>query len=250
MKDFAALKNRITAAVSVAGKDHPYGVLNQELRALAAEMGVLTTSRKAQVKFEINGHKAALSFSGQGTTSQFMLQTDQVSQTPFALCDASEFARLIAATHVPELCELLLQADATATESVAHAIRTVRAVREALILSPPKPTAAPKEFVVEEAAQELTAQYVHNLRVRYEGLLDIVRIENERLHQEIRNADQRLAGADQDAIEADRAYTNLFDLCESVFCGSQGDPSNVNLDALNKLMDVVRKRAHEKEDPR
>jgi hypothetical protein len=132
MKDFAGLKDRITAAVAVTGRDDPHETLNREITALAATMGVLTVSRSALVKFDINGHAAALSFEGQGNTSRFMLQTDQVGQNPFALCDAAEFARLIAVAHIPALCEMLLQNDARASEGVANAIRIVKSVRDAL----------------------------------------------------------------------------------------------------------------------
>jgi hypothetical protein len=61
-----------------------------------------------------------------------MLQTDQVSADPFMLKDAPDFARCAAAKCIPELCEMLLQEHASATEAVAHAVRIVKSVRDAL----------------------------------------------------------------------------------------------------------------------
>lgn len=132
MKDFASLRNRIAAAVAIAGKDRPYELLNQGIHALAVEMGELTTSRTARVKFDINGHAAALTLEAQGSSSRFMLQTAQVGDKPFALRDAAEFARIIAVAYIPELCEKLMQEEALATEEVANAIRIVKSVRAAL----------------------------------------------------------------------------------------------------------------------
>ena len=102
------------------------------ITALAAVMGELTTSRKARVKFDMNGHASALSFEGKGSEARFMLQTAQVGDKPFALCDAAEFARLAAVPHIPALCEMLLQDDTRTFEEVTNAIRIVKSVRDSL----------------------------------------------------------------------------------------------------------------------
>ena len=132
MKDLAALKNRILVAAATGG-DGPYEILNDEFAALEEDLGELVVSHHdAHVRFDLNGYPAVLSFGGPNETPAFMLQTDQVSAKPFMLRDASDFARIAAAEHLAELCDVLLREHAKATEAVAHAIRVVKSVRDAL----------------------------------------------------------------------------------------------------------------------
>jgi hypothetical protein len=236
MRDFAALKEKILA-FSATGS---YENLRLEIKDLSREMGTLISMRGDQhlpLRFAINEHPAFLSIVRKGDTMKFMVQTDQAGDVPFLLEEAAEITLLAAAVELPGFCGQLLQSEADHAEELSAALQSVRSVRDGLKEAPPD--GLPEA----EAAEEVTAQYVHNLRVRYEGLLELVRNENNRLHE-------RLVEADAQLRVADTTYDNLFNLCEDVFCGSQGDVKFVNAEALTKLMEVVRVRAHENGDPR
>ena len=169
-------------------------------------------------------------FRKEGKTWRFVLVNGN-NTTP--LINASREARLMAVDHLPELIAKLAESSRSRVTRVHDKTLTVRALRDSLKAMTPPPSLPSEE---ETMGQELTAEYVHNLRVRYEGLLELVRTENERLNTALK--------------EADKAYSDLFDTVESLLCGSQGDPNFINPEAFYKLLEVVRERAHETGDPR
>lgn len=209
--------------------------LTEEIALLEREVSELRLGVSESIEIGNENPPRHLWFRKEGKTWRFVVVNGTNS---ILLINASRELRLLAVDLLPSLIAKMVESSRARVTEVRDKTQIVRAFRASLKATTPPP---PSED--ELLGQELTAEYVHNLRVRYEGLLELVRGENERLNGCVREAQQ-------EAAQADRAYNDLFDLCESVFCGSQGDPSNVNLDALNKLMDVVRKRAHEKEDPR
>lgn len=203
--------------------------LTEEIALLEREVSELRLGVSESVLIGEVGSQYPLWFRKEGKTWRFVVVN---GANAIPLINASRELRLIAVDFLPELITKLVESSRSRVAHVRDKALTVRALRDSLktrapVLNPPTEE--------EVTAQELTAQYVHNLRVRYDGLLELVRNENEGLHKTLR--------------ETDKMYSDLFDLCESVFCGSQGDPSNVNLEALNKLMEVVRERIHETGDP-
>lgn len=205
--------------------------LTEEIALLEREVSELRLGVSESIPLGNKGPPLHLWFRKEGKVWRFMVVGETVNAIP--LINASRELRLIAVDHLPELIAKLVDSSRSRVAVVQDKTDAVRALRDSLKARP-----APEEFVTDDAAREASAQYVHNLRVRYEGLLTVVRNENERLHMCVREADRQAMGHFQ-------AYCNLFDLAESVFCGSQGDLKLLNPDALTKLMEVVRERAHE-----
>jgi hypothetical protein len=203
--------------------------LTEEIALLEREVSELRlgVSESVLIGDDVSS-RCPLWFRKEGKTWRFVVVN---GANAIPLINASRELRLIAVDFLPELITKLVESSRSRVAHVRDKALTVRALRDSLKTRAPVPNPPTEEEVT---AQELTAQYVHNLRVRYDGLLELVRNENEGLHKTLR--------------ETNKSYGDLFDLCESVFCGSQGDASRTNPEALNKLMDVVRERAHETGD--
>lgn len=204
--------------------------LTEEIALLEREVSELRLGVSESVLIGDEGSRYPLWFRKEGKTWRFVLVN---GNNTTLLVNASREARLMAVDHLPELIAKLAESSRSRVARVQDKTLTVRALRDSLKAMTPPPSPPTEE---ETMGQELTAEYVHNLRVRYDGLLELVRTENERLNTALK--------------ESDKAYSDLFDMVESLFFGSQGDPSLVNPKAFYKLLEVVRERAHETKDPR
>lgn len=210
--------------------------LTEEIALLEREVSELRLGVAESVLIGEEGSRCPLWFRKEGKVWRFVVVN---GNNAIPLINASRTLRLLAVDHFPELITKLVESSRSRVTEVHDKALTVRSLRDALKASVPPPSPPTED---ELTAQDLTAEYVHNLKVRYEGLLELLRNENQRLHQSVTDANQQ-------AMAYNKTYGELFDLCESVFCGSQGDASLTNPEALNKLMDVVRERAHETGDP-
>lgn len=204
--------------------------LTEQIALLERDLCALRLGVSESILIGTEGSRVPLWFRKEGKTWRFVLVN---GNNTIPLVNASRETRLLAVDHFPELITKLMESSRSRVAGVEKKAAVVRELRGSL-----KTKAAPPEFVPEDEARELTADYVHNLRVRYEGLLTLVRGENERLHK-------CLGAAEVEAMDQYQMYCDLFEVAESVFCGSQGDVNLVNPDALEKLMEVVRARAHE-----
>ena len=233
MENMTGIQNALTELAGLQNQLRGQPSIESEITLLAGKLGsVIQASTDCSVAFTVGIRQYEMilrrdtGFKEDARPYRFVLRSDlSTKYSPWQ--DWDILVKVEAIKNLPRLCNLLLQWKAQKVKTAVECIATVRSIRESIPSEvQEKAPDAPGAFAVEAAAQEASAQYVHNFRVRYEGALEVVRKENERLHKEIE--------------VADGVYETLYDMVGDLFCGSDGDPRLVNPDALNKLHAFIR----------
>jgi hypothetical protein len=237
MEDMTGIQNTIAELSALQGQLQGQPSIESEIASLAEKLGnVIQASTDCSVGFTVGIRQYEMifrrdpGFKDEPRAYRFVLRSD-LSTKYFPWQDWDVPVKVEAIKSIPRLCNLLLQSKAQKVKTAVECHATVRAVRESIPSEVQEK--APGAFAVDDAAQEASSQYVHNFRVRYEGALEIVRKENERLHKENEHLHKELE-------LGDGVYETLYHMVEDLFCGSQGDPRLVNLEALTKLHQFVR----------
>lgn len=192
----------------------PFEDFNREMIALAGEVSGLVEPQPRDG--EVVGIPTTVTFTSRGDDIELSLGGNSSGLPEFCcltgptaymlLSESPDYIKVEAMPHIQTLVQNLLTRKVRYHEIAKGHTEAVRAFRKSLF-EKGGPTAP---VVTQEEAQELTAEYVHNLRVRYEGLLDALRTENDRLHKCV----DEVATRNCDETEE---YETMFNLCKSLF---------------------------------
>ena len=144
------------------------------------------------------------------------------------LVNASRRLRLEAVEVLPELITLLMTNAATEQEVVNKKLtilRDLHGVLQTPVGSWPVPPPDMRDDFVADMAVEARDGYINNLRVRYEGLLELAQKSNDDLALSLKDSRD--------------TYDRLMDILDEMFTGSGGDNRSLNLEAVAKLRDVL-----------